>query len=159
MTPDPQKRLTAVTLDDKTIERSTPDREHERAIAIFDLVERNSFAPAGHEGGPYALQLSMAEGRLLFDIRTETGEPVCTESLSITPLRKILRDYFMMCDTYYAAIRTHTPAQIEAIDLGRRGLHNEAAQMLLDHFENRISLDFQTARQLFTLLAALLAKG
>lgn len=156
---DDRKRLVAVTFDEKTIDRGSADREHERAIAIFDLVQQNSFSPAGHEGGPYALRIGVTDGKILFDIRTAEDEPVCAKAMSMTPLRRILRDYFMVCENYYAAIRTQTPAQIEAIDIGRRGLHNEAAQILQDHLEEAVIIDFQTARQFFTLLAALLGKG
>lgn len=159
MTVDTRKRLIAVTLDEKTIARATADREHERAIAIYDLVEQNSFAPAGHDEGPYALQIGVIDSRLIFDVRTAGNEAVCSKAVSIAPLRRILRDYFMVCENYYAAIRTQTPAQIEAIDMGRRGLHNEAAQLLQDALEDSIVIDFQTARQFFTLLVALLGKG
>ncbi|MGL4811191.1 MAG: UPF0262 family protein [Beijerinckiaceae bacterium] len=156
---EPRHRLMAVRLDDQTIARGTPDQEHERAIAIYDLVERNEFAPAGHPGGPYALTLALIDGKLVFDVTTEDGAPVCREPLSLQPLRRILRDYFQVCEHYYAAIRTQTPSQIEAIDMGRRGLHNEAAQLLQDRLEGTIAIDFQTARQFFTLLTALHWKG
>ena len=156
---DTRKRLTAVRLDGKTIERGTPDQEHERAIAIFDLVEQNHFAPADHDGGPYALTLSLLEGKLFFHIETESGEAVKSEAFSLSALRRTVRDYFMVCENYYAAIRTQSPAQIEAIDMGRRSLHNEAAQILQDRLAGAIDMDFQTARQLFTLLTALHWKG
>ncbi|MBZ0146284.1 MAG: UPF0262 family protein, partial [Pseudorhodoplanes sp.] len=102
-------RLVAITLDENSIGRSGPDIEHERAVAIYDLIEQNSFAPDGHDGGPYALHLSMAENRLVFDIRLADGTPVTAHLLSMTPFRKIVKDYFMICDSYYAAIRTATP--------------------------------------------------
>lgn len=159
MSTETLQRIASVTIDDKTIGRVNANTDHERNIAIFDLVEQNSFAPAGHANGPYAVHVSVVDQRLVFDVKTIDGNAVCTEFLSLTPLRKILRDYYMVCDTYYAAIRTHTPAQIEAIDMGRRGLHNEAAQMIQDKLASAVTIDFQTARQLFTLITALFAKN
>src|SRR5262249_35091297 len=113
-------RLVAVTLDEASTGRSTPDIEHERAVAIYDLIEQNLFAPIGHDGGPYALHLSIAENRLAFDVRLADGAPVVVHMLSLTPFRRIVKDYFLICDNYYRAIRTATPSQIEAIDMGRR---------------------------------------
>ena len=156
--PDP-RRLVAVTLDEKSIGRSNPDIEHERAVAIYDLIEENSFAPAGHDGGPYALHLALADNRLVFDIRLEDGQPVVAHHLSITRFRKIVKDYFMICDSYYAAIRTATPDRIEAIDMGRRGLHNEGSRILQDSIKCKIEIDFDTARRLFTLICVLHWKG
>src|SRR5688572_9561375 len=123
-------RLVAVTLDEGSIGRSNADVEHERAVAIYDLLEDNVFAPAGHDTGPYALHLGIAENRLAFDIRLADGSPVVLHMLSLTPFRKIVKDYFMICESYYQAIRTAMPSQIEAIDMGRRGLHNEGSQLL-----------------------------
>ena len=151
-------RLSDVTLDD-TIGRATPDIEHERAVAIFDLVEDNCFEPVGHDGGPYHLKLSLAESRLVFSIATETGEKVATHILSLTPFRRIVKDYFMICESYYAAIRQSSPAQIEAIDMGRRGIHNEGSQTLIDRLDGKIAVDFQTARRLFTLICVLHWRG
>ena len=113
--PPEGKRLVAVTLDDASIGRSSADVEHERAVAIYDLLEENVFHPVDHEGGPYALHLSLTESRLVFDIRLSDGTPVVAHFLSVTPLRRIVKDYFMICDSYYQAIRTATPSQIEAI--------------------------------------------
>ncbi|WEZ84489.1 UPF0262 family protein [Rhizobium sp. 32-5/1] len=154
----PSHRLCDVVLDD-TIGRSTPDVEHERAVAIFDLIEENSFAPAGHPGGPYRLNLSLVEKRLVFAITTETGEAVATHILSLTPFRRIVKDYFMICESYYEAIRSSTPSQIEAIDMGRRGIHNEGSQTLMDRLSGKIKLDFDTARRLFTLVCVLYWRG
>ncbi len=151
-------RLSDVVLDG-SIGRSTPDIEHERAVAIFDLLEENNFTPAGHFGGPYHLKLSMVDGRLVFEIKTESGEDVATHILSLTPFRRIVKDYFMICESYYAAIRSSTPRQIEAIDMGRRGIHNEGSQTLMDRLEGKISFDFDTARRLFTLVSVLYWKG
>jgi uncharacterized protein (UPF0262 family) len=156
--PSPQ-RLIKVTLDESSIGRSSPDIEHERAVAIYDLLEDNSFAPAGHDGGPYALHLSITENRLVFDIRAEDGSPVMAHLFSLTPLRRIVKDYFMICDSYYKAIRTATPSQIEAIDMGRRGLHNEGSELLMERLKEKIEVDFDTARRLFTLICVLHWKG
>jgi uncharacterized protein (UPF0262 family) len=152
-------RLIDVELDD-SIGRSTPDVEHERAVAIFDLVEENSFRPvADQEGGPYRLRLSLAESRLVFAVSRESGETVVTHMLSLTPFRRIVKDYYMICESYYDAIRSSTPSQIEAIDMGRRGLHNEGSQTLMDRLAGKIEVDFDTARRLFTLVCVLHWRG
>jgi uncharacterized protein (UPF0262 family) len=153
------KRLVKLTLDENSIGRSSPDVEHERAVAIYDLIEQNSFAPVGHEGGPYWLRLGVVGNRLVFDVRTADEQPVITHHLSLTPLKRIVKDYFMICDSYYAAIRTSTPSQIEAIDMGRRALHNEGSELLVERLKNKIELDFDTARHLFTLVTVLHWKG
>jgi uncharacterized protein (UPF0262 family) len=157
--PPSRQRLVKVTLDEGSIGRSSADIEHERAVAIYDLLEDNSFAPVDHEGGPYALHLSIAENRLVFDIREEDGAPVMAHLLSLTPLRRIVKDYFLICDSYYKAIRTSTPSQIEAIDMGRRGLHNEGSELLMERLKEKIAVDFDTARRLFTLICVLHWKG
>ncbi len=153
------QRLVAVTLDEKSIGRSNPDIEHERAVAIYDLIELNTFAPTGHEGGPYALHLRMAENRLVFDIRTADGEPIIAHLLSLTPFRRIVKDYFMICDSYYQAIRTATPDRIEAIDMSRRAIHDDGSQMLMERLKRKVQVDFDTARRLFTLICVLHWKG
>jgi uncharacterized protein (UPF0262 family) len=152
-------RLVAITLDEQSIGRSNRDVEHERAVAIYDLIEQNTFAPIDHEGGPYALHLSIAENRLAFDIRLADGTPVVTHLFSLTPFRKIVKDYFLICDSYYAAIRTATPDRIEAIDMGRRGLHDEGSRILMERFKRKVRVDFDTARRLFTLICVLHWKG
>jgi len=154
-----RKRLIAVTLDESSIGRGSADQEHERAIAIYDLLEDNSFALVGHNGGPYALTISLADSKLVFDVRDEDGGPVVTHILSLSPFRRILKDYFMICESYYAAIRSATPSRIEAIDMGRRGLHNEGAQLLLERLRGKIETDQDTARRIFTLVTALHWKG
>jgi uncharacterized protein (UPF0262 family) len=156
---DGARRLVKVTLDESSIGRSSPDIEHERAVAIYDLIEDNSFAPVGHDGGPYALHLSITENRLVFDIRLADGTPVMAHLLSLTPFRRMVKDYFLLCDSYYKAIRTATPNQIEAIDMGRRGLHNEGSELLRERLKEKIELDFDTARRLFTLICVLYWKG
>ncbi len=156
---DPDCRLIEVVLDDQSITRATPDIEHERAVAIFDLVERNSFYPVGATTGPFRLVLSVVERRLIFNITTENSENVATHILSLTPFRRVVKDYYMICESYYEAIRTSTPSQIEAIDMGRRGLHNEGSQILRDRLADKIELDEDTARRLFTLICVLHWRG
>ncbi len=152
-------RLMEVVLDDASIGRSTPDVEHERAVAIFDLVEENSFCPAGAEEGPFRLKISVVEKRLVFDISNEAGEQIAVHILSLTPFRKIVKDYYMICESYYEAIKSSSPSQIEAIDMGRRGLHNEGSQTLKDRLDGKIEIDFDTARRLFTLVCVLHWRG
>ena len=152
-------RLVDIELDE-SIGRSTPDVEHERAVAIFDLIEENRFWPCGDDaGGPYRLKLSLAEARLVFSVSRESGEPVVTHIFSLTPMRRVVKDYFLVCESYYAAIRSATPSQIEAIDMGRRGLHDEGSQTLLDRLSAKIDVDFNTARRLFTLVCVLHWRG
>ncbi len=153
------KRLVSVTLDEGSIERGSADQEHERNIAIYDLIEENSFGLPGHDGGPYVLQMALHDAKLLLDIRDAEGRTLVTHILSLTPFRRILKDYFMVCESYYAAIRTATPAQIEAIDMGRRGLHNDGATLLAERLKGKVECDNDTARRLFTLVTALHWKG
>ncbi|PYE85274.1 UPF0262 family protein [Phyllobacterium leguminum] len=154
-----KNRLIDVELDE-SIGRSTPDVEHERAVAIFDLVEENSFYPIGDEtGGPYQLKLSLVESRLIFAIQRETGEEVATHILSLAPFRRVVKDYFLICESYYEAIRSATPSRIEAIDMGRRALHNEGSQTLKERLGGKIEVDFDTARRLFTLVCVLHWRG
>jgi uncharacterized protein (UPF0262 family) len=152
---DSQHRIVAVTLDEESIGRSGPDIEHERAIAIYDLVEKNLFAPTGADNGPFTLHLGITGNRLMFDIRRENGEPVVAHLLSLTPFRRVVKDYFMICDSYYQAIRTATPDKIEAIDMGRRGIHDEGSRALMERLDGKVRVDFDTARRLFTLICVL----
>lgn len=154
-----RRRLVAVSLDENSIGRSNPDVEHERTVAIYDLIDENVFAPIGDDGGPYSLRLAIAENRLVFDIRRTDETPVITHMLSLTPFRRIVKDYFLVCESYYQAIRTASPSQIEAIDMGRRGLHNEGSQLLMERLASKVHLDFDTARRLFTLVCVLHWKG
>ncbi|MBL8583479.1 MAG: UPF0262 family protein [Rhizobiaceae bacterium] len=152
-------RLVDVELDE-SIGRSTPDVEHERAVAIFDLIEENHFQPVGDAGnGPYRLKLSLIDARLVLAVSRENGEPVVTHILSLTPLRRIVKDYYMICESYYEAIRSATPSHIEAIDMGRRGLHNEGSQTLMERLGGKVDMDFDTARRLFTLVCVLHWRG
>jgi len=153
------QRLVSLTLDEASIGRGSADQEHERAIAIYDLIENNHFALNGHDAGPYGLIISLLDAKLVFDIRDAAGGAVVTHILSLTPFRRILKDYFLICESYYAAIRHATPSRIEAIDMGRRGLHNEGAQLLLDRLKGKVDTDQDTARRLFTLITALHWKG
>jgi uncharacterized protein (UPF0262 family) len=157
--PELTRRLVAVHLDDRSIGRGNPDQEHERAVAIYDLVEENVFAPEGHDSGPYALNILLEDGRLVLDIRRHTGEPVVAHILSLSPLRRVIRDYFSVCESYYAAIRTASPSQIETIDMARRGLHDEGSDLLMDRLRGKVAIDFATARRLFTLVSVLHWKG
>ena len=153
-------KLVDVVLDQESIGRATPDIEHERAVAIFDLLEENSFHPtADEQGGPYKLNLSVVDSRLVFDIMREDDSKVITHVLSLTPFRKVIKDYFMICESYYDAIRSSTPKQIEAIDMGRRGIHNEGSETLKDRLAGKVDLDFDTARRLFTLICVLHWRG
>lgn len=151
-------RLVDVQLDEASIAPRGPDVEHERRIAIFDLLEQNHFAPDGAAGGPFVLKLGVQENRLVFHIAHETGETHATHMLSLTPLKRVIRDYFVVCDTYYQAIRSASPSQIEAIDMGRRGLHDEGSQLLRERLTGKIAVDHDTARRLFTLICALHVK-
>jgi uncharacterized protein (UPF0262 family) len=152
-------RLKDIHLDETSLSAANADAEHERRVAIFDLLEENSFAVEGEDRGPYALKLSIVDQRLVFNVCADDGSDVRIFMLSLSPLRKIIRDYFLICDSYYDAIRMATPAQIEAIDMGRRGLHNEGSQLLEERLKGKVRLDFDTARRLFTLICALHARG
>ena len=154
-----RSRLVAVTLDEASIGRGNPDQEHERAIAIYDIVEANHFALPNFDGGPYALHIALVDKKLCLDIRAQDGTSLVMHLLSLTPFRKAIRDYELICESYYKAIRSSSPAQIEAIDMGRRGLHNEAAELLMKRLEGKVELDFDTARRIFTLIFALHWKG
>ena len=152
-------RLAAVTLDESSVGRSSRDVEHERAVAIYDLITENKFRPLGHDGGPYALQLGISGNRLVFDIRLTDGMPVIAHMLSLAPFHRIVKDYFVVCDSYYTAIRTATPDRIEALDMGRRGLHDDGSRIVMERLKRKVELDFDTARRLFTLITVLHWKG
>ncbi|MFP3942689.1 MAG: UPF0262 family protein [Alphaproteobacteria bacterium] len=148
-----------VILDPESIVSRSPDIDHERQVAIFDLLEHNHFRPAGSPGGPYQLRLAIEDGRLVFDIRTEDGAAHGRIILSMKPFRRIIKDYFMVCESYYEAIKTAAPSQIEAIDMGRRALHDEGSELLAERLEGKVEVDFDTARRLFTLICALHTRG
>jgi len=149
-----KQRLVSVTLDEESI-----GREHEREVAIYDLLEQNVFAPVGHAGGPYALHLSINGNRLVFEIRLQDGTPVMAHLFSLSPLRRIVKDYYIICDSYYQAIRTATPDKIEAIDMGRRAIHNDGSHILMERLKDKVTVDLDTARRLFTLICVLHWKG
>lgn len=153
------RKLIDVTLDESTIVRWSADVEHERRIAIFDLLEENSFAllKSADDGydGPYKLHLGTIEGRLQFDVKAEDDQLLMSFRLAMTPFRRIIREYFAICDSYYEAIKSASPSQIEAIDMGRRGLHNEGSTLLMERLDGKVDVDMQTARRLFTLVCVL----
>lgn len=153
------QRLVNVTLDEGSVVRRSPDVEHERAVAIYDLLEENRFAPLGDFGGPFSLLLSIEENRLLFHVRDEAEKPLTTVMLPLSPFRQIVKDYFTVCESYFQAIKTASPSRIEAIDMGRRGLHNEGSELLKERLAEKIEIDFDTARRLFTLICVLHFRG
>jgi len=153
------RRLLSVTLDEASIGRGNADQEHERMIAIYDLIEKNLFAPEGGHTGPYTLKIGITGNRLMFDIRREDGSPVIVHLMSLTPFRRVVKDYFMICESYYQAIRTATPDRIEALDMGRRGIHDEGSRTLMERLDGKVRIDFETARRLFTLISVLHWKG
>jgi uncharacterized protein (UPF0262 family) len=152
-------RLSSVELDSSIGPGPSPEAEHERRVAIYDLIADNSFTLAAVPQGPYRLRLSTADGRLIFDVMNAAEERLSLIGLSMSPFRRIVKDYFMICESYYDAIRSSTPSQIEAIDMGRRGLHNEGSQTLMDRLSGKIEVDFDTARRLFTLVCVLHWRG
>jgi uncharacterized protein (UPF0262 family) len=152
-------RLVAVTVDEASLGRDNAEVEHEREVAIFDLLEKNAFALEGHDGGPYTLHLSLVDNRLVFSVSDEENAQLQHVMLSLSPFRRIVKDYFLICDSYYAAIKTQPASKIEAIDMGRRGLHDEGSHLLLERLKGKINVDIATARRLFTLLCALHWKG
>jgi len=154
-----RNRLIDVVLDEASLAPASTNAEHDRRIALFDLKEANSFEVAGEDRGPYLLTLSMNEGRLALDVSTPDGERVVLHHVAMSALRKLIKDYLFICDSYHNAIRTAAPSQIEAIDMGRRGLHNEAAEVLSEALGDKIRVDIETARRLFTLVCALHARG
>jgi uncharacterized protein (UPF0262 family) len=157
--PAARNRLVSVSLDEASINRGAADQEHERQIAIYDLIDENSFALPGRDAGPYGLKIALQDAKLVLEITEESGAPVVAHILSLTPFRGLLKDYFMICESYYAAIRTAMPSQIEAIDMGRRAIHNEAAELLLERLKGKVECDHDTARRIFTLVVALHWKG
>jgi uncharacterized protein (UPF0262 family) len=152
-------RLVEVTLDQASIGRNNAEVDHEREVAIFDLLEKNSFALEGHDGGPYTLNLSLADNRLVLTVGDTDRAPIQHVMLSLSPFRRLVKDYFLICESYYQAIKTQPASKIEAIDMGRRGLHDEGSQLLLERLKGKIAIDLPTARRLFTLLCALHWKG
>ena len=145
-------RIAQITLDERTVIRRSADIEHERRVAIYDLLEANSFQPVGEFQGPYHVLLGMEENRLALDINDLSDTPLTRILLPLTPFRRIIRDYFTICESYFQAIKSASPSKIEAIDMGRRGLHNEGSNLLRERLDGRVVLDNETARRLFTLV-------
>ena len=155
MTRQSKNRLVSVNLDSSLGPGLNADAEHERQVAIYDLIEDNTFAVVGHDTGPYRLELSTADNRLIFDVFSPAEERVTMIGLSLSPFRRIVKDYFLICESYYKAIRERGVAQVEAIDAGRRSLHNEGAELLIERLAGKVAIDHATARRLFTLLCVL----
>jgi uncharacterized protein (UPF0262 family) len=159
-----ENRLVEVTLDETGLAPPTPEIEQERRVAIYDLLEENSFALPDREGreapeGPYRLHLAIRDRRLVFELATESGEKAGEFHLSLTPFAQVVKDYFQICESYFDAVKRLPPAQIEAIDMGRRGIHNEGSRILLERLEGKVETDMATARRLFTLICVLHFKG
>jgi uncharacterized protein (UPF0262 family) len=152
-------RIAGITLDERTVVRRSPDIEHERAVAIFDLLEQNHFAPASRRDGPFHLHLAIEENRLNIEIRSAANGSSETIVLPLAPFRGIVRDYFMVCESYYEAIRRSSLGQIEAIDVGRRSLHDEGSALLIERLADKVVVDHDTARRLFTLICVLHLRG
>lgn len=156
-------RLASVQIDERSLAATSREAEHERQVAIFDLLEENCFQPEDAPDGPYELMLSVVDGRLAFDFGTAAvdGRRAYEKRhlLSLTPFRPLIRDYFLHCDSYYAAIRNASPAQIEVLDMGRRALHNQGSELLMERLQGKVRVDLDTARRLFTLICALYRRG
>ncbi len=155
-------KLVRVELDERSLAPANADIEHERKVAVYDLLQENSFQPLGETEaigtGPFVLYLSSSEGRLVLDVRKEDETPVGQLYLSMAPLRKIIKDYFLLCESYYDAIRNAAPQQIETIDMARRAMHNEGSEILEARLKDKIAVDFDTARRLFTLICSFYMK-
>ncbi|HEY0086371.1 MAG TPA: UPF0262 family protein [Allosphingosinicella sp.] len=149
-----EARIIDIELDERTIIRRSDDIERERQVAIFDLLEENSFKPAGH-GGPFRIRLGVEENRLAIEVRDEAGQPLDTIRLGLARFKRPVRDYFAICESYFKAARSDSPKGLETIDMARRGMHNEAAELLQDCLKDKIEMDFDTARRLFTLICVL----
>ena len=154
-----EQRILRITLDERSVVRRNADIEHERQVAIFDLLEENSFAPMGGHSGPFHLRLSLEDNRLVLDLRSIEDAPLERILLPLAPFRGIIKDYFIVCESYFAAIKRASPMQIEAIDMGRRGLHDEGATLLADTLADKVAVDPDTARRLFTLICVLHLKA
>ena len=153
------RRIVDIVLDEQSVARRAPEVEHERAVALFDLIEENDFRLVGGEPGPYRLRVGIFEQRLVFDVRNGEDRKLRDIVLSLTPFRKVIKDYFLVCESYYAAIKKLGSSQIEALDMGRRGLHNEGSDLVRERLDGKIEVDHDTARRLFTLICALHIKS
>lgn len=154
--PRPEQRIVDITLDETSVVRWNPEIDHERKVAIFDLLEQNYFAPIGEYQGPYDLRLSIEENRLVFDIHSSPeAQPLGKILLPTAGLRRVIKDYFTVCESYFDAIKNAPPSRIEALDMGRRGLHDEGSDLLRERLKDKIEIDFDTSRRLFTLICVL----
>ena len=153
------RRIAEITLDERTVRRRSPDIEHERAVAIADLLKENSFAPASGREGPFRLHLAIKENRLHLDICSPADGSRETIVLPLGPFRGIVKDYFILCESYYAATRRAGVAQIEALDVGRRSLHDEGSALLCERLGDKVAIDHDTGRRLFTLICVLHLRG
>lgn len=157
---DSTQRLVDIELDVGGVVRWNVEIEHERKVAVYDLLESNRFAPVGVTRGPYRLRLALAENRLIFDIASDDdGKALAKVSLPLAGFRRLVKDYFTVCESYFSAIKTASPSKIEALDMGRRGLHDEGSETLRERLDGKIDIDFETARRLFTLICVLHLKG
>ena len=156
---DQSSLIIDITLDEASIDRNTAEIEHERQVAIFDILESNNFSIDDGAAGPYRLRLAIVEKRLVINILSEERSPLTTFVLSLSPLSKLIKDYFLVCESYYEAIKSAPPSRIEALDMGRRALHDEGSRLLIERLKGKITTDFDTARRLFTLICTLHWKG
>ncbi|UXN57722.1 UPF0262 family protein [Phyllobacterium zundukense] len=152
-------RLCAVSLDGSFGRQTDKDQKREQAVAIFDLLDNNTFAPVGHDGGPYRLGLALADRRLVISVTTETGAPILCHHLSLTSFRRLLKDYSLVCDSYSHAKARAAADRLEAIDMGRRAIHNEASELLRERLRSKVDIDHETARRLFTLVHVLISQN
>ena len=153
------QRLISIVLDEKSIRRCNPNIDHEREVAIYDILDSNTFALEGRDDGPYKLTLGIIDDRLVFSVGNTNVDPIVTHVLSLTPLRRLIKDYFIVCESYYNAIRSAPPSRIQSIDMGRRALHDEGSRILMERLKGKIRVDHDTARRLFTGVCALHWKG
>ena len=152
-------RLISLELDEKSIRRTNPNIDHEREVAIYDILDANTFALEGRDDGPYKLTLGILEDRLVFSVANEQVDPVVTHVLSLSPLRRLIKDYFIVCDSYYNAIRSAPPSRIQSIDMGRRALHDEGSRILMEVLKGMIWGDPVPAGRVCTLVCGVLGKG
>ncbi len=157
--PDNPQRIVNITLDEKSVVRRSPEVEHERRVAIFDLLEDNYFAPADAGKGPYHLHLAIEDNRLVMRINDTFDKPITRQLVPMSSYRRLIKDYFTVCESYFEAIKRSTPSQIEAIDMGRRALHDEGSEKLSEQLAGKIEIDKDTARRLFTLICVLHIRG
>jgi uncharacterized protein (UPF0262 family) len=152
---DDWRKIVNIYLDETTVPRRSPEQEHDRAVAIYDLIEENHFVPAGDLRGPFVLHIGIEENRLRFGIHDEADQPLTSFTLPLSSFRSVIKDYFTVLESYYEAIKTASASRIEAIDVGRRGLHDEGAEILRERLAEHVEIDFVSARRLFTLICVL----